>query len=451
MDDRRRPDDAPATPGEEGSGPPPMAEDLAPASDAIADVPAGDGPSLPPAPELTIEGPLSRDAAKAILDRAAELMDAGDYRDAGIHYRRVVGFGEPAVTAAALLGLGQALYRLDQDDAAIATWESIFELPETPSTYRAWREVAAARVREGDLNGAIAAYRQAERRAPAEDKPEIANRLGWLAKETGNVGASRRYFARSRGAGPVLPLPWVVIGLTVVLSFMAMSGDGQFLFDALMMDKRAVAEGEYWRLLSVALLHDPTSFLHLLFNMYALFLVGPIVEQLYGSRLFLAFYLLCTLAGSTASLVFGPGQFAVGASGAIFGLFGILLAASRAHNPVLDRRGRSLVGQIGMLILFNLVIGFAVPRIDNAAHIGGLVAGLWLGFLFVPGRVPTLRTMWRRPAGEQQRPSIVLPSLGVAALVAVLAIGVAVGTQTWGSRGVAEVVASMLATVLSSG
>ena len=102
------------------------------------------------------------------------------------------GFDDPDVTAAALLGAGQSRYRMDDEAGAIATWEAILELPESPSTYYAWREIAAARVRDGDLQGAIAAYREADRRAPLADKPEIANRLGWLAKETGNVRASRQ-------------------------------------------------------------------------------------------------------------------------------------------------------------------------------------------------------------------------------------------------------------------
>lgn len=383
-----------------------------------------------PAPELFGEGPLSREAARAILDRAAELLASGDYRDAAVHYRRVVGFDDPTVTAAALLGLAETLYRLDEDDSAIATWESILELPETPSTYHAYRNIAAARVREGDLQGAISAYREADRRAPREDKPEIANRLGWLAKETGNKGASRRYFARGRGAGPAFPITWLIIGLTVVVSFMAMSPDGAFLYELLQLDKLAVAHGEYYRLWTVTLLHDPNNLLHLFFNMYALYICGPLLEQLYGSRLFVAFYLLCAAAGSVASFVFGGNAPSIGASGAVFGLFGLLLAASRTHHPVLDRRGRSLVGQIGMLIVLNLVIGFALgAQIDNAAHVGGLLAGLWLGFLIVPGRVSTLRSMWRRPAGEEAsgRPPF-LPALGVAALVVVLAVGIVVGT-----------------------
>jgi membrane associated rhomboid family serine protease len=390
-------------------------------------------------PDLTTEGPLSRLTARAILDRAAELLASGDFADAAVHYRRVVGFDDPAVTAAALLGLGQTLYRLDEESAAIATWESILELPETPSTYRAWREVAAARVRDGDLQGAINAYREADRRAPAEDKPEIANRLGWLAKETGNTRAANRYFARGRGSGPAFPLSWVVIAATVVVSFSAMSSGGESILRALMLDKAAVAAGEYWRLWTVTLVHDPTSLLHLLFNMYALYLTGPLTEQLYGSRLFALFYLLCAAAGSVASFVFGETQLAVGASGAIFGLFGILFAASRTHNPMIDRRARSLLGQIGTIIVINLVIGFSgfLP-IDNAAHVGGLVAGLWLGFLIVPGRVPTLRSLWQRPAAAPTEgtgaPTMLLPTLGVAALIAVLSMGVIAGTNEW--RGV---------------
>jgi membrane associated rhomboid family serine protease len=386
------------------------------------------GEGIPP------PGPLSREQARALLDRAAELLAAGDYRDAANHYRRIVGNDDAAVTAAALLGLGESLYRLDQNDAAVATWEAVLELPETPSTYPAWRNVAAARVREGDLKGAIAAYREAERRAPPQDRPEIATRLGWLAKETGNAGASRRYFARGRGGGPAFPLTWLIIGLTVIVSVAAMSLGGDQILTALELDKQAVADGQYYRLWSVTLVHDPTSLLHLAFNMYALFIAGPLVEQLYGSRLFLVFYLLCAAAGSVASFVFGSAVPSVGASGAIFGLFGILMSASRTHHPVLDRRGRSLVGQIGTLIVINLAFGFlAGGLIDNSAHIGGLLCGLWLGFLFVPGRVMTLRNLWQRP-GDMAGVNALLPTIGVAALVGVLAVGVVVGTATWHSR-----------------
>ena len=187
----------------------------------------GRPPEARPAPAaLDVDGPLSREDARAILDRGAELLSAGDFGQAFNHYRRVIGFDDPEVTAAALLGAAQSRYRMDDEAGAVATWEAILELPETPTTYYAWRELAAARVRDGDLHGAISAYREADKRAPVADKAEIANRLGWLAKETGNVRASRRYFARGRGG--VLPLAtYAILGITIAVSLTAiLSIDG---------------------------------------------------------------------------------------------------------------------------------------------------------------------------------------------------------------------------------
>lgn len=391
------------------------------------------------------DGPLSRDQAAAILGHADELVDLGDYADAAALYQRVVGFPEAAVTGAALIGLGEALYRLDREDHAVATWQSVLELPESPATYLAWRNLAAALVRRGDLADATRAYREADRRAPAEDKAEIASRLGWLAKETGNTGAARRYFARARGDRG-FPLSYLIIGLTAIVSLTAESSpDGALLFDLFQLDKAAVARGEWWRLFTVTLLHG--GLLHLFFNMYALYLSGPLVEQLYGRRLFLLFYLLFAAAGSIGSYVFGGDLPAVGASGAIFGLFGLLLAASRTHNPVVDRRGRMLLGQIGSLVLINLAIGFIIPRVDNAAHIGGLMAGLWLGFIVPPGRVPTLRSTIQPHDADSPTSAAALRLLGVLALVIVLAVGLVFGTESRRER--ADESAGSLVSVLS--
>ena len=261
--------------------------------------------------------------------RGDELLAAGDYGDAAIHYQRVVGFDDPAITAAALLGLGEARYRLDDEDGAVATWEAAIQIGETSSAYPAWRNVAAARVRSGDLRGAQRAYREADRRAPAADKAEIASRLGWLAKEAGDAGTANRYFAKARGDGPLVPVSTIVIAATAIVSLVVLfTAEGEDLLQALWLDKLAVADGEYWRLWTVTLVH--ADLLHLFFNMYALYLAGPIVERWYGSLWFLILYLLCAAAGSVASFVFGGDVPAVGASGAIFGLFGVLLAANRA-------------------------------------------------------------------------------------------------------------------------
>ena len=103
------------------------------------------------APDPRVGGPLTRDEALAMLERAAELLASGDFQAAGEHYARVVGFDDPTITAAALLGLGEVRYRLDDEAAAVATWSAVMRLGETPSTYSAWRNLAAARVRAGDL------------------------------------------------------------------------------------------------------------------------------------------------------------------------------------------------------------------------------------------------------------------------------------------------------------
>ena len=162
-------------------------------------------------PDPSVSGPLTRDAALAHLERAGSLLESGDFNLAAIHFSRVVGFDDPGITAAGLLGLGEARYRMDDEDGAVASWAAVTQLPDTPSTYLAWRNLAAARVRADDLSGAMTAYREADRRAPESDKVEIANRLGWLSKETGDAKASRRYFAKGRGDGPLIPMATVIL------------------------------------------------------------------------------------------------------------------------------------------------------------------------------------------------------------------------------------------------
>jgi membrane associated rhomboid family serine protease len=403
------------------------------------DQPTDSGPPV----DRHATGPLSRETAAALLDQGAALLEAGEFGEALGTYQRVVGFDDAAVTAAALLGMAQARYRMDDEDAAIRTWEAVLELPETPSTYHAWRNVAAARVREGDLNGAIAAYREADRRAPAADKPEIANRLGWLAKETGNVRASRRYFARGRGT--VLPLAtYAIVGVTVAVSIAAMlSTDATQIYNALQLDKPAIAHGEIWRLWTVTLLHDPGPIppfsIHLLLNMYALYLAGPIVERLYGSTMTLIFYLVSAAGGSLGSFAFGAAPLAIGASGAVFGLFGILVVATRTHHPALDRTSRNFVGQLGGLLLINVLIGLAASSyIDNAAHAGGFVTGALLGVAFVPGRVATIRSMWQSGANGQLASGFIGSAFGRLAAILVLAgafaIAMALGIGHWAGR-----------------
>jgi membrane associated rhomboid family serine protease len=373
----------------------------------------------------TSQGPLPGPVAQALIDRGRQRLDEGEPMEALNDFRRVLGNDDATITAAGWLGVGDSLYRLDAESDALAAWETVVKLPPTPSGYRAWRSIAGARVREGDLAAATTAYRQADRLAPPEDKAEIASRLGWLAKESGNTRAAGRYFARSRGSGLPIGLALAVLAVTVVVSLAAILQPGDDLYQLLWLDRADVLHGQLYRLLTVTLLH--ADYLHLGFNMYALYLIGPIVESIWGSKLFAAFYLLTAVAASTASFVFNAGP-AVGASGAIFGLIGVLVAGTRAHHPMLDRRARSIVPQLVPLIFINLAFGFfAGGAIDNSAHIGGLLAGLWLGFVVPPGRVPTLRSAWQHPGGQPASRSPLLILAGVILLVAVVAGGLAVG------------------------
>ncbi len=374
-----------------------------------------------------------------LLQRGQVLAEQGDWDLAAGTFARVVGNADPAMHTAALLGLAECRYRLDEEPAALQAWITATQAPENEFTWRAWKALAAARVRDNDVPGAARAYREAGRRAPASEQAEIQSRIGWLSKEQGDEGTAQRAFSRTRAAG--VPQPYVTYGIlavTSIVSLLALFAATTEIRDLLWLDKGAVyADNEYWRLLTVALVHG--SIIHLGFNMYALWIIGPIVEALYGPWRFLAIYILCIAAGSAASYV-TSGNPAVGASGGVFGLFGALVVADRIHKPALTRNARNLTMQIGLLIGINLLIGFSLPNIDNAAHIGGLLAGAALGFLLVP-QGARLETFWSRPSSDPVSPTGQPPDpvrrtrplrlAGVAAVVGVIVVLVALGPLTY--------------------
>jgi membrane associated rhomboid family serine protease len=130
-----------------------------------------------------------------------------------------------------------------------------------------------------------------------------------------------------------------------------------------------VAQGAYWRLVTSAFLH--AGLLHIAFNMYALYLFGPMLERLLGSLRFLALYLVCAVSGSVMAYWFsGPLTPTLGASGAVFGLFGAALV-------LLYQRGQD-VSFLLILLVFNVVLSFR-PGVSWQGHFGGLLAGLLIG------------------------------------------------------------------------
>jgi rhomboid protease GluP len=153
---------------------------------------------------------------------------------------------------------------------------------------------------------------------------------------------------------------------------------------------------QYWRFVTSVFIH--IGFLHIFFNMYALWIIGQEIERLYGSSRFVIIYLVCGIAGSLASYLYNPGAMSAGASGAIFGLFGVMAVfAFRYRKELPSGLASEIKRRILPVILINLAIGFSIKVVDNAAHIGGLLTGVVLCFL-IPYKRPhekATASVWR--------------------------------------------------------
>jgi rhomboid protease GluP len=134
--------------------------------------------------------------------------------------------------------------------------------------------------------------------------------------------------------------------------------------------------GQWWRLLSSAFLHG--GIMHLLFNMYALVYIGLLLEPYLGKLRFITAYILTALTASMTSLWWHPETVSVGASGAIFGMYGVFLAMLTT-NLIEKSTRKALLTSIAVFVGYNLLYGVKAG-IDNAAHIGGLAGGLIIGY-----------------------------------------------------------------------
>ena len=170
-----------------------------------------------------------------------------------------------------------------------------------------------------------------------------------------------------------------IISLICILMYVIVGvyGNNFFNFDANVLAKFGannillIKNGEIYRLLTCAFLH--VGLIHLVVNMYSLRVIGPSVEGLIGKGKFVFIYLISAISASLMSLVFVDSNIvSVGASGAIFGLMGALLYFGYHYRLYLND---AIKTQIIPVILFNLIMGFMMPGIDNGAHIGGLIGG----------------------------------------------------------------------------
>ena len=169
-------------------------------------------------------------------------------------------------------------------------------------------------------------------------------------------------------------------------------------------------QGEWWRMFTCMFVH--IGVLHLLFNMIALWNVGAFMEQLLGHTGFLVLYLLAGLLGSVASVAWNPFAVSAGASGAIFGLYGGLLAFLVRHRDMHQQHAFLAALRTNTLAFlgYNVVFGFIIPGIDMAAHLGGLAGGFVCGFVLTPSfTLASHLGLWRR--------SVLVGAVGLLAIV----------------------------------
>ena len=182
----------------------------------------------------------------------------------------------------------------------------------------------------------------------------------------------------------LVALNLAVFAWTVVQARSLLDNADAALFRAWALVPAAVADGEWWRLVTAGFLHIGP--LHIAFNMFALWVLGRDLEIVLGRGRFLALYLVSLLGGSAAVVLFAdPDQYVAGASGAVFGLMsGLLLVLVRLRRPY---------GQVVAIIVLNLVITQVVPGISMAGHVGGLVVGglAAAALVFAPPRAASCR------------------------------------------------------------
>ena len=220
------------------------------------------------------------------------------------------------------------------------------------------------------------------------------------------VGQKCPECARQRGTAQVITarqitgrasqLPPVTLGILIIsvgIYILGVGGLDDWLFRNAQLDPPLVRDGEWYRLLSSAFLH--AGGLHILFNMIALYFVGPGIERDVGSAPFAGLYLASALLGSSAYVLLAENAPAVGASGAVFGLFGAWLVSAwrRRHTAM----GRANLQSMGAIVGINLLLPFARSGIAWQAHVGGLAAGVVIALAWTrfgkTGRIRLLTTV----------------------------------------------------------
>ena len=160
---------------------------------------------------------------------------------------------------------------------------------------------------------------------------------------------------------------FVDIDLETLLDFGAMNG------------LLVVAKEQWYRVFSAMFLHGGA--MHIAMNMISLYIVGRVVEMYFGKVAYIVLYITAGLFGAMVSLYIHTNSVGMGASGAIFGIFGAMIGFFVAHKEHLGPKGKEIFKEFGTILALNLFLGLSISSIDMSAHIGGLLLGLVGGFV----------------------------------------------------------------------
>jgi rhomboid protease GluP len=186
----------------------------------------------------------------------------------------------------------------------------------------------------------------------------------------------------------------LLIAINVVAFVWQLSTGGPGYDHGYLYGPAVVQYGQWWRVVTAAFLHG--SYVHIGLNMLALYQVGNIVETMFGKPRFALLYAIAVVGSGLSVVYFNYTDYTLGASGAIFGLFGALVAAGVREGA----RGRALIGQVLPVILINLVFTVSVPGISIAAHVGGLITGFVAGLVLYMTRRPQYAYAYAVRPGE---------------------------------------------------
>jgi membrane associated rhomboid family serine protease len=237
--------------------------------------------------------------------------------------------------------------------------------------------------------------------------------VGFQCPDCTHEGAQKSQTIDPRSLKTTPIVTYVLIGMNAAVFLLGLvyAGGSNFLANDFGLASQCVAHGQWWRLITGGFLHG--GMLHLLMNMWALYIIGTVLEQVLGRGRYLLLYAVSLMGGALGVVIvdmLGSPSLTVGASGGIFGLFGALLVVQRSRGIGLMQSG------LAWIIGLNLLITFTIPNISIGGHIGGLIAGGAAAAIMLAGK-PMVRQTDSERLSRASVIGVLIIGCGILALV----------------------------------